>query len=57
MPIYDLRCEQNHRFEVIQPIAAELPRCPACGTGTRKVPAGCALAGQAVLPPAHDRQP
>ncbi len=57
MPIYDLRCQQDHRFEVIQSFAAELPPCPDCGSATVKVPARCALSGVAVLPPPHDRQP
>src|SRR5664279_175656 len=57
MPIYDLRCEQDHRFEVMQPIAAEPPACPLCGSSATKVPSRCALSGVAKLPPAHNRQP
>lgn len=57
MPIYDLRCQQDHRFEVIQSFTAELPACPVCGSATAKLPAGCALSGVAGVPPAHDSQP
>lgn len=57
MPIYDLRCQLGHRFEVLQSFTAELPACPVCGSLTVKLPAGCALSGVAGVPPAHDRQP
>ncbi|HEY0165842.1 MAG TPA: zinc ribbon domain-containing protein [Jatrophihabitans sp.] len=57
MPIYDLRCQQGHRFEVIQSFTAELPACPVCRSRAVKLPAGCALSGVAAVPPAHDSQP
>ena len=57
MPIYDLRCADGHRFEVIQSFTAALPVCPACGSPTARVPARVGLTGTAALPPSHDRLP
>jgi putative FmdB family regulatory protein len=57
MAIYDLRCPQGHRFEVIQSFSAPLPDCERCGAPTVKVPSRPSLAGGATLPPAHDRLP
>jgi putative FmdB family regulatory protein len=57
MAIYDLRCDQGHRFEVIQSFTADLPVCPTCGAPTVKVPSAPALAGHVDLPPAHDAMP
>jgi putative FmdB family regulatory protein len=57
MAIYDLCCEQGHRFEVIQSFTAALPTCPTCGDATRKMPTRIGLGRAATLPPAHDRLP
>jgi putative FmdB family regulatory protein len=57
MAIYELRCGQGHRFEVIQSFTAALPCCPECGTTTTKVPTATGLAGHANLPPPPDRMP
>ncbi|WP_067473165.1 FmdB family zinc ribbon protein [Actinomadura hibisca] len=51
MPIYELRCPDGHRFEVIQSFAAPLPECRECGAATAKVPGRCGLLGSARVPP------
>ncbi|MEO3824528.1 zinc ribbon domain-containing protein [Actinomadura sp. B10D3] len=56
MPIYELRCEAGHRFEVIQSFTAPLPAC-ACGAATAKVPARCGLLGTASVPPPQEMMP
>jgi putative FmdB family regulatory protein len=59
MPIYQLRCESGHSFEVIQSLHAPLPACPDCGRETAKVPSVFGFAGQAArsLPPPPERMP
>lgn len=61
MPIYDLRCEGGHLFEVVQSFTAELPTCPSCGAATAKVPARFGIGGDAGavrrLPPPPEMMP
>lgn len=57
MPIYDLRCGEGHRFEVIQSFTAPLPDCPYCGAATTKVPSRVAVTGLASAPPPPERMP
>jgi putative FmdB family regulatory protein len=57
MAIYELRCAQGHRFEVIQSFTAALPSCPDCGGGTAKVPSATGLSGHANVPPPPERMP
>ncbi|MBO2449911.1 zinc ribbon domain-containing protein [Actinomadura barringtoniae] len=57
MPIYELKCEAGHRFEVIQSFTAALPDCRECGAATAKVPSRCGLAGAANLPPPNEAMP
>lgn len=51
MPIYVYRCSTEDtcglRFEQLTSFYADAPACPGCGGGTRKVPAGFSLGGQA----------
>jgi hypothetical protein len=56
VPVYELQCDAGHRFEVLQPFEAALPRC-ACGAGTTKVPSSFGIGGSATLPPAPERMP
>jgi putative FmdB family regulatory protein len=38
MPIYEYRCiAHGHQFDLHQPVGAEPPSCPICGSPTRKV--------------------
>lgn len=38
MPVYEYRCiENDHQFDLSQPIGAAPPACPICGSPTRKV--------------------
>ncbi len=38
MPVYEYRCVANgHQFDMSQPVGAEPPACPHCGSPTRKV--------------------
>ncbi len=38
MPVYEYQCVENkHRFEVHQPVGADPPACPVCGSASRKV--------------------
>lgn len=37
MPIYEYRCENNHTFDLFQPVGAPPPACPTCGRPSRKV--------------------
>ncbi|HEX7660911.1 MAG TPA: FmdB family zinc ribbon protein [Pseudonocardiaceae bacterium] len=57
MPIYDLRCAEGHRFEVIQSFTADLPVCPTCGATTAKVPSPVGLTGRASAPPTPEAMP
>ncbi|WP_248964594.1 zinc ribbon domain-containing protein [Sphaerisporangium perillae] len=57
MAIYDLRCQDGHRFEVIQSFTAPLPDCPYCGAATGKIPSRFALAGRAATPPPPEMMP
>jgi putative FmdB family regulatory protein len=61
MPIYDLRCSDGHRFEVVQSFADPLPACPACGAATVKLPSSFGIAGAAGavsrLPPPPEQMP
>lgn len=50
MPVYDLRCDHGHHFEVLQAFSAALPDCP-CGAPTTKVPSAFAVTGSATVPP------
>ena len=43
MPIFVYRCASDHRFEMLVPRDADAPRCPECGSETRKLPAGPSL--------------
>ena len=40
MPIFVYRCDCGNRFERLVPRDADAPACPACGSDTRKIPAG-----------------
>ncbi|MFC4585655.1 FmdB family zinc ribbon protein [Sphaerisporangium corydalis] len=57
MAIYELRCREGHRFEVVQSFTAPLPACPRCGTETGKIPSRFALSGRAATPPPSDMMP
>ncbi len=59
MPIYELRCPEGHRFEVIQSLNEALPGCPSCGGPTAKVPSRFGVGGRAAgrLPPPAERMP
>ncbi|MDQ1650302.1 MAG: hypothetical protein QOG60_2359, partial [Frankiaceae bacterium] len=61
MAIYDLRCTDGHRFEVVQSFHDALPACPSCGATTDKVPSTSGLAGAAGgvrrLPPPPEQMP
>ena len=59
MPIYELKCEQGHRFEQVQSFVAPLPACPACASATRKVPSSFGIGGTAAgrLPPPASAMP
>src|ERR1700712_2399228 len=61
MAIYDLRCADGHRFEVVQSFHDALPACPSCGASTIKVPSTFGLAGAAGavsrLPPPAEQMP
>lgn len=38
MPVYEYQCvEHGHRFELHQPVGADPPACPVCGSASRKV--------------------
>jgi hypothetical protein len=56
VPIYELRCEAGHLFEVLQPFSARLPLC-ACGATTTKVPSAFGVGASARVPPAPERMP
>ena len=56
MPVYELRCADGHRFEVLQPFSADLPPC-TCGADTDKVPSAFGMAGSAQLPPPASHMP
>jgi putative FmdB family regulatory protein len=43
VPIFVYRCDCGHRFERLVPRDADAPACPACGSQTRKIPAGPSL--------------
>jgi putative FmdB family regulatory protein len=58
VPIYELTCEDGHRWETLQASTAPLPACPACGGATRKLPSGFGVvAGAAAVPPPPERMP
>ena len=59
MPIYELTCEQGHRFEQVQSFTAPLPACPACASPTRKIPSSFGIGGTAArrLPPPASAMP
>ncbi|MDP9845546.1 FmdB family zinc ribbon protein [Streptosporangium lutulentum] len=57
MAIYELRCREGHRFEIIQSFTAPLPDCPECGAATGKIPSRFATAGRAVTPPSAEMMP
>lgn len=59
MPIYQLRCLNGHRFEVLQSLHAALPACEYCGGETVKVPSVFAFTGRATrsLPPPPEAMP
>src|SRR5436309_14897299 len=57
MAIYELRCGQDHRFEVIQSFTAPLPDCPECGAPTTKMPSQVAFTGNASVPPPAELMP
>lgn len=61
MAIYDLRCADGHRFEVVQSFSDALPACPSCGAATAKIPASFGIAGAAGatrrLPPTAEQMP
>jgi putative FmdB family regulatory protein len=40
VPIFVYRCDCGNRFERLVPRDADAPACPACGSDTRKIPAG-----------------
>jgi putative FmdB family regulatory protein len=40
VPIFVYRCDCGNRFERLIPRDADAPACPACGSDTRKIPAG-----------------
>ena len=56
MPVYELRCDAGHRFEVLQPFGAPLPAC-ACGAETTKLPSAFGIGGGAAVPPPPERMP
>jgi len=56
VPIYELRCDEGHRFEVLQSFDAALPSC-RCGAAAVKVPARFGVAGTAAVPPPPERMP
>jgi putative FmdB family regulatory protein len=55
--IYELRCREGHRFEVIQSFTAPLPDCRECGAATDKVPSRFAVTGRAATPPPAEMMP
>ena len=57
MPIYVYRCDCGLRFERLVPLDAPPPACPACGAGTRKIPAGFSLGGKADAGAAKEQMP
>lgn len=57
MAIYELRCHEGHRFEVIQSFTAPLPECPDCGAATGKIPSRFGVAGRASVPPPAEMMP
>lgn len=57
MAIYELRCREGHRFEVIQSFIAPLPYCRECGAATDKVPSRFAVTGRAATPPPAEMMP
>ncbi|WP_204358728.1 FmdB family zinc ribbon protein [Streptosporangium sp. 'caverna'] len=57
MAIYELRCREGHRFEVIQSFTAPLPGCRECGAATDKVPSRFAVTGRAATPPPAEMMP
>jgi putative FmdB family regulatory protein len=56
VPVYELRCDAGHRFEVLQAFTAPLPAC-ACGAVTTKLPSAFGIGGTAAVPPAAERMP
>ncbi|MCK2212272.1 zinc ribbon domain-containing protein [Actinomadura sp. ATCC 31491] len=57
MAIYELRCPDGHRFEVIQSFTAPLPPCRECGGATAKVPSRFGVRGRAGAPPPPELMP
>jgi hypothetical protein len=56
VPVYELRCDAGHRFEVLQAFTAPLPSC-ACGAATSKLPSTFGIGGAARVPPPPERMP
>ena len=58
MVIYELGCDQGHRFEaVLRSMTAENPPCPSCGGATRRVPAFGRMSGTASAGPSREDMP
>ncbi|OJY37565.1 zinc ribbon domain-containing protein [Pseudonocardia sp. 73-21] len=58
MPIYVFKCgECGLRFEELTSFDADAPGCPSCAGGTRKIPAGFSLGGQANAGLAKEQMP
>lgn len=47
MPIYKYRCDCGGTVEVLAPLGAPTPACPACGAETRRAVTSFALTGRA----------
>jgi len=58
VPIYVFKCgECGLRFEELTSFDADAPGCPSCAGGTRKIPAGFSLGGQANAGLAKEQMP
>jgi putative FmdB family regulatory protein len=58
VPIYVFKCgECGLRFEELTGFDADAPGCPSCAGGTRKIPAGFSLGGQAGAGLAKEQMP
>ncbi|MGO1543441.1 MAG: zinc ribbon domain-containing protein [Gulosibacter sp.] len=58
MILYDLRCEQDHRFTAgLDSMMSPNPECPACGGASSRVPSAVGIGGRASAGPSREQMP
>jgi putative FmdB family regulatory protein len=58
MILYDFRCTEGHRFEAgVASMFSPDPECPACGSGTLRVPSRVQIGGVADAGPSREQMP